>query len=68
MREDKQIHPSSIISLREGFHEISDLSMPSFENGSINLTKESTYSEKEVTTINLDNERPTFVLMMISFW
>ena len=68
MREDKQIHPSSRISLREGFHEISDLSMPSFENGSINLTKESTYSEKWVANINLNNERFTDVLMMISIW
>ena len=59
MREDKQIHPSSRISLREGFHEISDLSMPSFENGSIDLKKESTYSEKGVATVNLNNERFT---------
>ena len=62
------MHPSSRISLREGLHEISDLSMPSFENGSINLKKESTYSEKRVANINLNNERFTDVLMMISFW
>ena len=42
--------------------------MPSFENGSIDLKKESTYSEKGVATVNLNNERFTDVLMMISFW